>query len=379
MVAVNETSKKTSFDDAIKNLTAKSDARLEKIDKEIDEKLKKAISRYDKVIDEAGLDSFKSKYNTTDSSKDKKKNSEEKQLSPEEIWNSIDKEERELVKGKNLLELDSLGRPVYQVAKGSKDGKYHIYKDGRAIKDLDMGDNVLYDFDTKPEKVAGKSKTNWFIKIIQKLFMKDNGDFEIVNGVKVRKEKVKTGGFYLNRGAKTMSPLIVDYNQDGKVSAEAGKGIDLNNDGKADGTATNGDKMIAMSDLNGNGKIDGAEVFGDRTINPFTGKKINAENGFEALKEVALSAQKQTGLKCFDGKNVNLNNLKAALSFIGVNLGFVSDNNNKQLEKLSKINKINVVDYKNTPEKGKVQHNQKGSGKTKDGEEIKVDDVWFKV
>jgi len=184
--------------------------------------------------------------------------------------------------------------------------------------------------------------------------------------------------FYSN--ATHTSPLIIDFNQDGVVSADSGLGVDLNNDGKADGAATGGDKMLAMSDINGNGKIDGAEVFGDQTVNPFTGEKINAANGFEALKEIAKSAESYTGIQCLNANgDVNLQALKKALATKGINLGFISDDNNTQLEELSKVESINVNNYENQQDTGDVQHNQLGSAKFTDGGTVKVDDVWFKL
>ena len=170
-----------------------------------------------------------------------------------------------------------------------------------------------------------------------------------------------------------------DFNGDGKVSAKAGIGIDIDGDGIADGAATDGDKMLAMSDINGNGKIDGAEVFGNKTVNPFTGEAINAKNGFEALKEIALSAELYSGTICIEDGNVNLKKLQKILAKKGIKLGFVSGINNTSLEELSKIEKINIFDYKETQEFGDVQHNQQGSGTNSDGSIVKVDDVWFRT
>ncbi len=173
------------------------------------------------------------------------------------------------------------------------------------------------------------------------------------------------------------SPLIVDFNQDGKVSAEAGKGVDINNDGKADGAAVNGDKMLAMKDLNGNGVIDGAEVFGDKTVDPFTGKAIGAANGFDALKSVAESAEKATGIKCYTNGEVDLEALNKALGSVGQSLGFISDDNVTELEALSKVKSINVDSYKTQNDTGDVQHRQLGSATFKDGTSASVHDVWF--
>ncbi len=123
-----------------------------------------------------------------------------------------------------------------------------------------------------------------------------------------------------------------------KVSAEAGKGVDINGDGKADGAATNGDKMLTLGDVNKDGKITGEEVLGDQTVDPFTGQKLNAKNGFDALEKVADSAEKHTGIKCKDDNgNVDLQKLKAALEQSGKgNLGMVSGADNK-VEELGNV------------------------------------------
>ena len=175
------------------------------------------------------------------------------------------------------------------------------------------------------------------------------------------------------------SPLILDANGDGKVSAKAGMGVDINNDGKADGAATDGDKMLAMTDLNNNGKIDGAEVFGDQTVSPFTGKKLNAANGFEALKQIAIEAKQYTGIDCMNGSKVDVKKLAEALASKGIKLGFISDNNTTNVEDLTGVKEIEVENYKEAAASGDVQHRQLSKFTDENGFEYKVDDVWFKI
>jgi hypothetical protein len=199
------------------------------------------------------------------------------------------------------------------------------------------------------------------------------------------KDIIKTGYDILNSNMGILtsastrtSPLIIDYNQDGVVSAEHARGIDLDGNGTVDGCASNGDKMLAMTDINGNGIIDGSEVFGDETVNPFTGEKLNAANGFEALKKVAEAAEANTGIDCIgeDGL-VNLKALKSALETKGIVLGFVSDDNNSTVEDLAKVAYIDTKNYTEQEDKGDVQHNQLGTSIFEDGSKVKVDDVWF--
>lgn len=202
------------------------------------------------------------------------------------------------------------------------------------------------------------------------------GDVDVVKNVYT--EPARTIMIGTNVGTTYTSPIIVDFNQDGIVSAASGDGVDVNGDGIADGYATGGDKMLAMSDTNGNGEIDGTEVFGDKTVNPFTGEEINAANGFEALKIVAQSAQEKTGINCMSGDFVNLVQLKEALNTIGVNLGFISDDNVSELEDLAHVVALNVNNYNEVEDEGDVQHRQQGSYIDNTGTEYKADDVWFK-
>ena len=193
-----------------------------------------------------------------------------------------------------------------------------------------------------------------------------------------KSEESFTGKIYFSDGTWT-SPLVLDTNKDGKVTSSNGQGVDVDNDGTADGAATRGDKMLAMSDLNGNGKIDGNEVFGDQTVSPFTGKKLNAANGFEALKMIAQEAQAKTGLKIITNGNVNIALLQQALATVGVNLGLISNGNVTTLESAADIQSINVSNYlQNDQASGEVQHRQLGTYTDASGNKYSVNDVWYK-
>jgi hypothetical protein len=180
------------------------------------------------------------------------------------------------------------------------------------------------------------------------------------------------------RDYTTGSPLILDIDKDGVVEAQHDIGVDVNGDGKADGAAVGGDKMLSMGDIDGDGVITGAEVFGNETINPFTGEKMNAANGFEALKKVAEDAEKYTGINCIENGEVNVQNLKKALESLGAgSLGMISGSNITNLESLGDVKSINVADYTEQEDDGLVQHNQLGSFTDIFGQKQKVDDVWF--
>ncbi len=252
------------------------------------------------------------------------------------------------VKGVDLNAVDKNGKPIYVVAK-ARDSKYHIYKQYNAstyksVCSLPQGSNYLYQVSySKQYCSTSDGRAYW----------------------------EACGSYYTN------SPLILDADKDGKVEAAAGKGVDINNDGIADGAATGGDKMLAMSDLNGNGKIDGQEVFGNETVSPFTGKKLNAANGFEALKMIAQEAEEFTGIKCIKNNQVDLQKLQMALEDAKkVKLGLISDDNITNLEALGDAAKISL-DYTENDDNSEVAHRQLGNFFDTQGNSFKIDDIWF--
>ena len=182
-------------------------------------------------------------------------------------------------------------------------------------------------------------------------------------------------GNIFSTAARAYDPIIVDFNRDGKISGSQGIGVDLDGDGKADGSASKGDKMLAMSDLNNSGEIDGGEVFGDRTVSPFTNKEINAANGFEALAKIAQEAEQYTGISCINAEgDVDLASLKQALQTVGVDLGFISEDNVTQLESLAHVASINVAKYVNV---AKGVNIQTGYYTDSSGKKYNANDVWF--
>jgi len=204
----------------------------------------------------------------------------------------------------------------------------------------------------------------------------------IYNDIEINRTVTNQLGRTINFGTNIAntytSPIVVDFNKDGKVSAASGNGVDVDGNGIGDGYASNGDKMLAMSDKNANGAIDGSEVFGDQTVSPFSGQKLNAANGFEALRMVAEEAEQYTGIKCVFNGEVDLQLLKSALSTVGVDLGFISDNNVSKLEGLAHVASINVAGYNEVDAEGNVQHRQQGTYTDADGNTYGANDVWFK-
>lgn len=263
----------------------------------------------------------------------------------------------------DLTEVDAAGAPKYLIAKGQNDGKYHIYKQYsgttyKSVTAVASGNNYLYTTDA----ASNKNMANIARSV--------GGDFIINQG------KYTTG-----------SPLVLDLNGNGKVDVKQGVGVDIDGNGAADGAAADGDKMLALGDLNGNGKIDGSEVFGNETIDPFTGQKINAANGFEALREIAKSAEAKTGTTIIENGKVDLIKLKEALKTVGSDLGLIGGDNVTTLESLGNVTKINLTYEDKNDDYEYMTSNlnkdsislQIGSFETTDGTSHKVDDVWFKL
>ena len=293
-----------------------------------------------------------------------------------ELWieNNIDKKELDLVEGEDLLQKDINGNPEYLIAKGRTDGEHHIYKHNR-----NYGSNNSKAQYRSVSNIAGdklKNGSNYLYLSTDATKKDANGALEARTNNSINSND--WGHIQVSGSYSTGSPLILDTDGDGQIEVASGVGVDVNNDGSADGAATNGDKMLAMSDLNGNGKIDGSEVFGNETINPFTGEKINAENGFEALKVIAEAAEAKSGLDVIsDAGIVNIKSLQETLAAQNIGLGLISDDNVTDLEGLKNISSIGTS-FTELPETdGKALHLQKGSYITEDGEERLVHDVWF--
>lgn len=181
------------------------------------------------------------------------------------------------------------------------------------------------------------------------------------------------------------SPLMLDINHDGTVSAKAGTGIDIDGDNIADGTAITGDKVLVMTDLNGNNKIDGAEVFGNFTIDPVSKKPLNVRNGFEALITIAKNLKAATGIDCYTEESlIDLYKLREALlkaTNNSITLGYISEDKVTELEPLESVDATGIhIDYSENSYNSKdtVQHRQVSYYVTKDGSKYKIDDIWFR-
>lgn len=301
------------------------------------------------------------------------------EITNSELWlkNNITSEEQDIVaeKGLDLLEKDQNGNPQFLIAKGRTDDQYHIYEYNKDWK----GDQAQY------RSIVDKYTNDDLKNGSNNLYVNKEAQVgpagEIINKVQSNSINSEDWGYVTASGSyKTGSPLILDTNRNGTVEYQQGIGVDLNNDSRADGAAINGDKMLAMGDLNGNGVIDGSEVFGNQTVNPFTGEKLNAQNGFDALQQIAKLTQTLTGQdNIFNNNTVDIVALQAALALQNIGLGLIGDNNTTDLEDLANIATINT-NYTQLPEQdGDALALQGSTFTTTDDKEQKVEDIWFKL
>ena len=179
---------------------------------------------------------------------------------------------------------------------------------------------------------------------------------------------------------KIASPLTFDLNGDGKVSTtgvQNGRKFDINGDGKLDQTAWagKGDGVLAF-DGNKDGVAggDGKELLGNNTDVDGDGKADGHANGFEALKALA---QKNLGFESVADGKLDQWELQALEQKTGLTMNV--DGQNRSLGELgiSEVNLGYTEAGDNADENGN-QHRQVGAGFVRNGEQGKVNDVWFK-
>lgn len=177
-----------------------------------------------------------------------------------------------------------------------------------------------------------------------------------------------------NNANKIASPLTFDLNGDGKVSTtgtKGGKQIDINGDGKVDQSAWagKGDGVLAF----GTG-ASGKQLLGNNTDIDGDGKADGYANGFQALQALAkkhlgdaavadgkLDANELAQLEQKAGLHMDVDGQKRGLNDVGVggvNLGY---------------NEAGQAADENGNE-----HRQQGSFIRTNGQQGKVNDVWFK-
>ncbi|MFD2177193.1 hypothetical protein, partial [Veronia pacifica] len=179
---------------------------------------------------------------------------------------------------------------------------------------------------------------------------------------------------------KTNSPLTFDLNGNGKVDTTGiSKAYDLDGDGKIDqiAWAGKGDGVLAF-DANGDGTVgaDGKELLGNNTDVNGDGKRDGFNNGFEALRALAIRHLGEAAVA--DGK-LDAAELQALTQKAG--LSMLVDGENKSLAELG-ITEVNLgyTEAGLNPDENGNQHRQVGVGFTRNGEANQaLNDVWFQM
>lgn len=184
-------------------------------------------------------------------------------------------------------------------------------------------------------------------------------------------------GMVENAQVRTASPLTFDLNGDGVSTTGINKEYDLDGDGTIDQTAwADANDGVLAFDADGDGLIgeDGKELFGNNTDIDGDGKKDGFQNGFEALKALALK---------FLGKEAVADNKLDAAEIkkleTAANLKMMVNGENKSLTELG-ITEISLgytEAGKNKDANGN-EHRQVGNGFVINGQTNQVNDVWYR-
>lgn len=180
---------------------------------------------------------------------------------------------------------------------------------------------------------------------------------------------------------KWTSPLTLDMNGDGKVSSTSaanGKQIDINGDGKVDQSAWagKGDGVLAF-DRDGDGVAgkDGKELFGDAT-DLGDGKKH--ANGFEALRAAATkklgAGAVQDGV--LGAQEIAMLERPVAQGGIGLTIEVDGKQVKPSESGVSEI-KLGYTEAGTNADENGNQHRQVGAGFVRNGQQAKMNDVWF--
>lgn len=176
--------------------------------------------------------------------------------------------------------------------------------------------------------------------------------------------------------SKIASPLTFDLNGDNKVGTTGiEKEFDINGDGKVDKTAwaAAGDGVLAF-DADGDGKVgeDGKELFGNKTDIDGDGQVDGHKNGFDALKALAENILGKESIA--DGK-LDADEIKALEE--QANLTMLVDDAQKSLTDLG-ITELSLgYEESDSVDENGNEHRQVGEGFVMNGEQAKVNDVWF--
>ncbi len=294
----------------------------------------------------------------------------------EAIKAAVGPEEWAIIEQANIDMSETLqdGSPRYMLAKGQKDGKYHLYDMGTTLSNgrnpsvvrqnapkkgfdiISNGNGYLSGYKEVPEGTEESSKTFQFT-------LSDTA-------FKSEKENAKY---------KTSSPLGFDLDDDGYETSNELMQFDIDGDGKLDNINNVLEGILAF-DKDGDGVVgkDGSELFGNNTDLNNDGKADGYKDGFEALKALA----KQENL--IDGDKdmaLDADDLKLLSEKYGLTMQMGYNGKTQSLESLG-ITQINLAKTDET----KLEDNfdgkynqlmtQEGATFVQNGEEKDYADIW---
>lgn len=236
------------------------------------------------------------------------------------------------------------------------------------------------------QEIKGTAKNGWLCD--HGKYKKDGNNFKLDDGRMAVPVDGKPGQFTVmgpdgqpqgifnapGGANKIASPLSFDLNGDGKVSTtgtQNGRQIDINGDGKVDQSAWagKGDGVLAF----GNG-ASGKQLFGNNTDVDGDGKADGYANGFQALKAFAT---KHLGAQAVADGKLDSQELAALQQKAGLYMDVGGQKVGIAQAGVGEINLAAMEAGQAADENGN-EHRQQGAFTRTNGQQGKVDDVWFK-
>jgi hypothetical protein len=173
---------------------------------------------------------------------------------------------------------------------------------------------------------------------------------------------------------KIASPLTFDLNGDGKVSTTGtknGKQIDINGDGKVDQSAWagKGDGVLAFGD-----GASGKQLLGNNTDVDGDGQADGYKNGFEALGALAT---KHLGAQAVADGKLDKTELAALEQKAGLHMDVDGQKKGVAASGVGEIN-LKFAEAGQAADENGNEHRQQGAFTRTNGQQGKVNDVWFR-
>lgn len=292
----------------------------------------------------------------------------------EAVKNALDPKEWELMEKLNVDFSETLqdGSPKYMLAKGSGDGKYHVYdlstrdsrgripsiarqQPGGGFDIISKGNGFIKKNKSVEEGTPGSSKT--FAFTISDTFKSDKNNAII----------------------KTESPLAFDMNSNGIQTSDGLVNFDIDGDGQMD-KVNNVLEGILAFDTDNDGIVgeNGKELFGNNTDLDGDGKADGFKNGFEALKALASKENLIDGVKDMKLDENDLNYLSEKYG-LSMKMGYTGQAQSLESLGITEINLAKTDEttlQENFDGKGNQLMTQEGATFVQNGKTKDYVDVW---